>query len=58
MAHDVQTRKGTCPTHGLVDGTRNMPGHGFPFLYHWIRRVLAGRKPYRCPMCDQPVTPA
>jgi hypothetical protein len=42
----------------MVDGTRPMPAHGFPYLYHWMRRVLAGRKPYRCPTCNEPVTPA
>ena len=56
MANQVQTRKGTCPTHGIVDATREMPPHGFPFIYHWVRRVLAGRQPYRCPSCNAPVT--
>jgi hypothetical protein len=58
MADEVQTHQGTCPTHGMVDATRPMPAPGFPYLYHWVRRVLASRKPYRCPACNEPVTPA
>lgn len=56
MATEVETRRGTCPSHGTVEATREMPGHGFPWAYHWVRRVIAGRKPFRCPTCGAAVT--
>jgi hypothetical protein len=58
MATETQTRTGTCPTHGRVEATREMPRPSFPFVVFAIRRVLASRRPYRCPTCGQPVTTA
>lgn len=52
----VETRTGTCPTHGTVQATRTMPRPGFPFVVYAIRRLLAGRKPYRCPDCGVAVS--
>jgi hypothetical protein len=57
MASETQIRKGTCPTHGPVEATREMPGSGFPFLVNALRRQIAGRRPYCCPTCGAPVTP-
>jgi hypothetical protein len=57
MPNETQTRTGTCPTHGSVEATREMPGSGFPFLVNAVRRQIAGRRPYRCPTCGAPVTP-
>jgi hypothetical protein len=57
MASETQTQTGTCPTHGSVEATREMPGSGFPFLVNAVRRQIAGRRPYRCPTCGAPVTP-
>jgi hypothetical protein len=58
MAIEVESRTGLCATHGTVEGTRDMPGSGFPWVYNGIRRMLARRKPYRCPECGAPVQTA
>jgi len=55
MADEVQTRSGTCPTHGRVDATRELPRPSFPFFVYGIRRLLAQRRPFRCPTCGAPV---
>lgn len=54
--NQTQTRTGTCPTHGSVEATRELPGPSFPFFVYAIRRLVAGRRPYRCPTCGAPVT--
>jgi hypothetical protein len=56
MANETQTRKGTCPTHGTVDATREVPRVGFPFVVYAVRRWIASRRPFRCPTCGAPVT--
>jgi len=56
MAIEVQTRSGSCPTHGAVEGTREIPGSGFPFVVNAVRRYMARKEPYRCPTCGAPVT--
>ncbi len=56
MAAEIQTRTGSCPTHGTVQATREIPAMGFPFIVFAIRRSLAKRKPFRCPQCETPVT--
>jgi hypothetical protein len=56
VATETQTRTGTCPTHGTVEATREMPRPGFPFVVYAIRRLIAGRKPYRCPTCGAVTT--
>jgi hypothetical protein len=55
VASETQTRTGTCPTHGSVEATRQMPKPGFPYVVYAVRRFLAGRQPYRCPECGSPV---
>ena len=56
MATETQTRTGTCPTHGTVQATREMPKPSFPFLFYAMRRLMTGNRPYRCPTCGTPVT--
>ena len=56
MATDVQIHRGTCPIHGAVEATREVPGQGFAFV-RWARRLTARRRPFRCPTCGTPVTP-
>jgi hypothetical protein len=56
VASETQTHTGTCPTHGSVEATREMPRAGFPFLVNALRRQIAARRPYRCPSCGAPVT--
>jgi hypothetical protein len=54
MASEAQTRTGTCPTHGTVEATRQVPRSGFPWIVNVVRRAIATRKPYRCPTCGAP----
>jgi hypothetical protein len=56
MATETQTRTGTCPTHGTVEATREMPKAGFPWLVNVVRRAMAARRPYHCPTCGANVT--
>jgi len=56
MAKDIQTRTATCPTHGTVEATREMPKPGFPIFVYAARRLLANKRPYRCPTCGAPTT--
>jgi hypothetical protein len=55
MPTEVQTRSGSCPSHGTVEATRDVPRSGFPWLVTAARRYLAQRRPYRCPTCGGPV---
>jgi hypothetical protein len=58
MPSETQTRSGTCPTHGPVEATREVPRPSFPFFVYAVRRLIAGRRPYRCPKCGATVTPS
>jgi hypothetical protein len=55
MKTEVERGRGECPTHGRVEGTRQIPRMQFPFIYYWIRRRSARREPFRCPTCDEPL---
>jgi hypothetical protein len=56
MAKEVEIRSGNCPVHGSVQATRDVPTLGFPFVLTYVRRVLARRRPYRCPTCGAAVS--
>ena len=56
MANETQTHVGTCPTHGTVEATREMPKPSFPVFVYAVRRLIAARRPYRCPTCGAAVT--
>jgi hypothetical protein len=52
MATETQTAVGDCPTHGEVEGTREIPKVTFPPIITGVRRALARRsRPYLCPTC-------
>jgi hypothetical protein len=53
---ETHTRTGSCPTHGTVEATKEMPRPGFPFVVYAARRLVAQRQPFRCPTCGAPVT--
>jgi hypothetical protein len=55
MPDRTETRPGSCPTHGTVRAERQMPRPGWPYAVYAIRRLLAARRPYRCPQCNAPV---
>ena len=57
MANETQTAIGNCPTHGEVEGTRQIPKISFPPIISVARRTVALRsRPYRCPTCGAQVT--
>ena len=55
MPDQIETHTGTCATRGTVQATRSMPRPGFPFIVYAVRRLLARKRPYRCPKCGAPV---
>jgi hypothetical protein len=55
MATETDTRHGDCPTHGTVEGTRELPRITFPPIITAVRRAVAKRRPYRCPECGAEV---
>ena len=59
MTSQVQTKTGTCPTHGAVQGTREIPKLEFPFVVFAIMRGVAmWRRPFTCPQCGGVITAA
>ena len=55
MATEVQNQTGRCATHGTVQGTREIPGWGFPFFIFAVLRYRARRRPFLCPECGEAV---
>ena len=55
MKTEVERKTGECPTHGRVEGTRQLPRMQFPYIYFWIRRHGARRQPFLCPTCSAPL---
>ncbi len=55
MATEVETQTGRCATHGEVEGTRDVPKMTFPWLVNAVRRSMARRQPFVCPVCDEPL---
>jgi hypothetical protein len=55
MAKEIQTHSGRCATHGPVEGTREVPKMGFPFLVYAVWRTVAQRRPFLCPECGAAV---
>jgi hypothetical protein len=51
MVVEVEKRTGRCATHGPVEATREVPRLQFPYLVYALRRQLARRRPFRCPVC-------
>lgn len=55
MTTETHTTTGECPTHGMVEATREVPQISFPPMITAIRRAIAKRRPYRCPTCGAAV---
>ena len=55
MKTEVERKTGNCPTHGRVEGTREIPRMQFPYIYFWFRRRNARQQPFHCPTCDTPL---
>lgn len=47
----IQSRPSRCESHGLVEGTRELPKLGFPFVITGPRRLVAMTGAFRCPQC-------
>jgi len=59
MANEVQTKTGTCATHGAVQATREIPKIEFPFVVFAVMRAVAmWRRPFTCPRCGEVITAA
>jgi hypothetical protein len=56
MAKEIQTKTGTCATHGRVQATRTIPKVTFPPIFTAILRARAKRRPYKCPECGADVS--
>jgi hypothetical protein len=52
---ETRTRRGTCPTHGQVAATKQVPKLKFPIVVSGIARGAAAIRPYRCPDCGAKV---
>ena len=53
---ETETTQGRCSAHGQVDATREIPRVRFPFAYYGVLRMIARRRPFKCPTCGSPVT--
>ena len=53
---ETETRPGNSATHGRVHATRDIPEMSFPFIIYGVTRLLAKRRPFKCPACGSPVT--
>jgi hypothetical protein len=56
MPDTIETRVGTCPSHGTVRAERRVPRPSFPFVIYGLRRLVASTRPYRCPECGTSVS--
>ena len=50
------TKAGTCPTHGSVQGVKEVPAFKAPGLFWAIMSLANPFKGYRCPQCGQKVS--
>jgi hypothetical protein len=53
---ETETRRGRCPTHGDVEGARELPRIRFPFVWFGALRMMAKRRPFQCPNCGAPIS--
>jgi hypothetical protein len=53
--NEIRTRQGTCPSHGPVAATKQVPKLRFPIVVTGIARAAAAIRPYRCPACGAKV---
>jgi hypothetical protein len=56
QATKEKTRAGTCPTHGSVQATKEVPAFTAPGLFYLIRSLGNPFRPYKCPQCGARVT--
>jgi hypothetical protein len=51
-----RTIPGECPTHGKVEGTKDVPSFSWPAIVFLFQRGWSALQPYRCPECGRKVT--
>lgn len=58
MAPDTKqvTKAGTCPTHGSVEGVKEVPVFKAPGLFWAMKSLGRPFKRYRCPQCGATVS--
>lgn len=56
LATKEKTKAGNCPTHGAVEGTKEVPKFTMPGLFWGVRMLGTPFKPYRCPQCGSKVS--
>jgi hypothetical protein len=55
-ATKVKTKAGTCPTHGSVQATKEVPVFTPPGLFYVFKVMGSAFEPYRCPQCGSKVS--
>jgi hypothetical protein len=55
MAKEPLVATRTCPTHGVVEATKTVPGV-FPVLAYLPRLAASSIRGYRCPQCGAKTT--
>jgi hypothetical protein len=54
MAETKQkTKQATCPTHGSVQATKDVPVFSPPGVFWAMKSLGSPLKPYRCPQCGE-----
>ena len=51
-----KTKQGVCPTHGAVQGVKEVPVFTPPGLFYVLKSLASPFQPYRCPQCGARVT--
>ena len=54
--HEIRTRQGSCPAHGMVRAEKRVPKLKFPFFVTGAARGAAAVRPFRCPSCGVKVS--
>lgn len=54
-SNKVHTAAGRCPTHGDVQGTKEVPSFSWPVIFYLFQLVRSAFRPFRCPGCGQKV---
>jgi hypothetical protein len=52
---EQRTTRGECPTHGDVQGVKDLPTFSWPAIVFLFRRGWSALQPYRCPECGTKV---
>ena len=56
IENETRTRAGACPSHGKVNGVKQVPKLKFPIVVTGIARGAASARSFRCPECGAKVS--